>query len=149
MAKSGRMCDILFEDEEMPHGYMTIYADAGMKDTIAKVEGVRHCYKNIDEYTYHAYLDPRYDPQFVTTNIRLAVTGESKPAPEVDAAKLREMINDITSAAYDWGFHKACWYNALKGSILQGACADLADREMGKCADARTALRTALGIEEK
>lgn len=150
MAKSGRVCDVLFEDEEMPLGFMTIYADAGMRDTIVSVEGVRTCYKNCDEFTYHAYLDPRHDPQFVKTNIKIAVTGEPAPdpAPALDVEKVKALILRIRYNANSWGFHEAMAFDC-DNADTRTAIQHIADGAKHRCRSAQTELFQLLGIEEE
>lgn len=151
MDKSGRMFDIWFEEAKTPRSNMTVYADAGMKDIIVSVEGVRACYNILDSITYSVYLDPRYDRDVVKRRIMEAVTGKSapEPTPVPDAEKVKSLIDEISDEAYNLGFHRAYAATAPKHSALWNFYTCLANRALNKCIDAHIALRGALGIEEE
>ena len=88
MNETGRIADVLIKDQYMypdnpdkkslVYDCVTVYADAGIAEIIAAVEGVRKCHKFLDEFTYHAYLDPRYDRETVKRNIKIAVIMATK-----------------------------------------------------------------------
>lgn len=159
MDKSGRTTNVLIQDDcPCPNDsdkntlkyWITVYADAGLAETIASVAGVRSCYNNLNPITYSVYLDPRYDRNTVKSNIIEAVTLATtpKPTPALDAEKVGALIDTMFIAAHDWGFHRASAVTAPADSILRNICTSLADREIRKCLDARAELEKMLGIEE-
>ena len=81
MVGNGRKRDVLIKDvffwpddpiKRLEADYVIVYADPGMKRAIENAEGVRSVFRFIDDYTYHAYLDPRYDKLWVKAEIEAA-----------------------------------------------------------------------------
>lgn len=78
---NGKQIDVLIKDRfntdprtgvEMFSQYVTVYADAGMKETISKVEGVVSV-TNFAATEYIVQIDPRFDRGFVKREIEAAV----------------------------------------------------------------------------
>ena len=161
---NGRMMHVLVRDQyfypdnpakKTLAGYVEVHADAGMAEIIASVEGVRKCYKNLDEFTYHAYLDPRYSRDVVKRGISKAVIRASKsaseptpePAPEVDAAKIRTLIWRIVHNANSWGFHEAMAFDCDDAAV-RADIQCIANSAHVRCRALQAELEQLLGIEE-
>lgn len=84
MNSNGRLTDVVIKDvyhTDIRTGIrhladsVIVYADAGMKEIIANVEGVVAAdkgYSNSD-VEYIVYLDPRYDREWVKAEIEAAI----------------------------------------------------------------------------
>jgi len=78
---NGKNVDVIIEDRkntdqrtgvEYTSNWINVYADADMKDTILKVEGVVSVTK-MEETEYMVKLDPRYDREYVKREIEAAI----------------------------------------------------------------------------
>ena len=157
---NGRMMHVLIKDQYMYpdnpdkkslYDSMTVTADKGMTDIIASVEGIRKCHKFLDEYTYHAYLDLRYDRDVVKQRIVEAVIGASnptpEPAPEVDATKVMTLIRRITFEANSWGFHEAMSFDYKDDEDVRIHIRRIANGARDRCRAAQAELFKLLGIK--
>lgn len=160
MNETGRIADVVIEDvyffkgdpdKEKVAGYVMVWADAGMKDIIAGVEGVEACYKDLGETRYHAYLDVRYNREVVKKNIKLAVVQVGKPAPEpapkLDATKVITLIRRITFEANSWGFHEAMSFDYKDDEDVRIHIRRIANGARDRCRAAQAELERVLGIK--
>lgn len=78
---NGKQIDVLINDRlntdprtgvEMLSQYVTVYADAGMKEVISKVDGVVSV-TNMEATEYMVKIDPRFERGFVKREIEAAV----------------------------------------------------------------------------
>jgi len=78
---NGKQIDVLINDHlntdprtgvEMLSQYVTVYADAGMKEVISKVDGVVSV-TNMEATEYMVKIDPRFERGFVKREIEAAV----------------------------------------------------------------------------
>lgn len=78
---NGKKFDVLVSDRfntdprtgvETISNYITVYADAGLKEVILKVEGVVSI-TNMEATEYMVKLDPRFDRNYVKSEIEAAV----------------------------------------------------------------------------
>lgn len=85
---NGKKFDVLTEDINFTNqrtgleylaDHIFVHADAGCKDVILSVEGVRDVYNTFGPTQYSVYLDPRYDRDFVKREIEAAILCRSQP----------------------------------------------------------------------
>ncbi len=158
MNEKGRITDVVIEDvyffkgdpdKESLAGYVMVWADAGMKDIIAGVEGVEACYKDWVETRYHAYLDKRYHRFVVKSNIMKALTPATtpnpEPAPKMDADLIKSLILQIKYEANSWGFHEAVTLDC-KDSDVKAVIKNIANGARERCFAAQAKLEKLLGI---
>lgn len=78
---NGKKIDVLINDRlnadprtgiEILSQYVTVYADAGMKEVISKVDGVVSI-TNMEATEYMVKIDPRFERGFVKREIEAAV----------------------------------------------------------------------------
>ena len=160
MNETGRIVDVKVEDvyffkgdpdKEKLAGYVMVWADAGMKDVIAGVEGVEVCYKDIGETRYHAYLDPRYDRGVVKFNIKVAVIGATINEPvasdPLHATKVGVLIGQIAHEAEFHGFHEGLLYNFPTNEAVAKHIQCASNAAQNRCREAQAELSRLLGIK--
>ena len=79
---NGKKTQILFEDmkntdprtgvEAVSQRNFRVWADKGMQEVIAAVEGVKHVFV-YQETEYVVYIDPRYDFEFIKREVEAAL----------------------------------------------------------------------------
>ena len=65
---------------EYTSNWINVYADAGMKEIILKVEGVVSVTK-MEDTEYMVKLDPRYDREYVKREIEAAILTAEQSSP--------------------------------------------------------------------